>query len=50
MRPGNPLDLLHHPIDEDSIQAVERVLRSGWITSGPELAKFELELSAFPGN
>ena len=26
---------------------MERVLRSGWITSGPELAQFELDLSAY---
>ena len=35
------------PIDEDSIKAVKRVLQSGWITSGPELAKFETELSNY---
>lgn len=35
------------PIDQDSIEAVTRVLRSGWITSGPELKQFEAELSAY---
>ena len=35
------------PIDSDTIAAVTRVLRSGWITSGPELAAFEEELAAF---
>ncbi|MGY8941377.1 MAG: aminotransferase class I/II-fold pyridoxal phosphate-dependent enzyme [Flavobacteriales bacterium] len=35
------------PIDEDSIEAVKRVLQSGWITSGPELAKFEAELANY---
>ena len=34
-------------IDEDTIQAVERVLRSGWITTGPETAAFERELAAY---
>ena len=47
--PRKPIGFAPPPIDEDSIQAVERVLRSGWITSGPELAKFEDELSAFLG-
>jgi len=36
-------------IDEDTIAAVERVLRSGWITTGPETAAFELELARFVG-
>ena len=36
-------------IDESAIQAVERVLRSGWITTGPETAAFETELAAFCG-
>ena len=44
-----PIGFAPPPIDEDSIKAVERVLRSGWITSGPELAAFEHELSAFLG-
>ena len=35
------------PIDEDTIAAVTEVLRSGWITSGPELAAFEEELGVF---
>ena len=34
-------------IDEECIAAVERVLRSGWITSGPELRAFETELEAY---
>lgn len=28
-------------ITEEEIEAVSNVLRSGWITSGPQLAKFE---------
>lgn len=35
------------PIDEETILAVEKVLRSGWITSGPELLKFESELAEY---
>lgn len=34
-------------IDDDCIEAVARVLRSGWITSGPELQKFETELESY---
>ena len=36
-------------IDEATIEAVERVLRSGWITTGPETAAFEKELAEFVG-
>lgn len=36
-------------IDDDTIRAVERVLRSGWITTGPETAAFEKELAAYCG-
>ena len=47
--PRKPIGFAPPPIDEDSIKAVERVLRSGWITSGPELAQFELELTSYLG-
>lgn len=36
-------------IDEATIQAVGDVLRSGWITSGPQVKAFEAELSAYFG-
>lgn len=36
-------------IDEATIAAVERVLRSGWITTGPETSAFEEELAAYTG-
>ncbi len=36
-------------IDDDTVAAVERVLRSGWITTGPETAAFEQELAAYTG-
>ena len=42
-----PIGFAPPPIDEDTIAAVSRVLRSGWITSGPELAAFEKELAEF---
>ena len=35
------------PITEELVEAVGRVLRSGWITSGPELAAFEAELAGW---
>ena len=34
-------------IDNECIAAVERVLRSGWITSGPELKAFENDLETY---
>jgi len=36
-------------IDEDTIAQVAEVLRSGWITSGPQVKAFESELSAHFG-
>ncbi len=36
-------------IDEDTIAAVGQVLRSGWITSGPQMLEFEKQLSAYFG-
>jgi dTDP-4-amino-4,6-dideoxygalactose transaminase len=36
-------------IDEAAIAAVGDVLRSGWITSGPKVAEFEKQLSAYFG-
>lgn len=48
---GNPGAIPFAPpyIDEATIAAVERVLRSGWITTGPETAAFETELARFLG-
>lgn len=34
-------------ITEEEIDAVSEVLRSGWITSGPKLAKFEEEIAKY---
>lgn len=36
-------------IDEATIASVGEVLRSGWITSGPKVAEFEKQLSAYFG-
>jgi perosamine synthetase len=39
----------HQVIDDDDIAAVTAVLRSDWLTTGPEVAKFEDEFAAFVG-
>ncbi len=36
-------------LDEPTIDAVSQVLRSGWITTGPYVAKFESALSSYVG-
>jgi dTDP-4-amino-4,6-dideoxygalactose transaminase len=36
-------------LDEDTIAGVAAVLRSGWITSGPQVQAFEAALSAYVG-
>ncbi len=36
-------------ITEQDIEAVTRVLRSGWLTGGPEVRKFEEEFAEFTG-
>jgi len=36
-------------IDEETIAAVAEVLRSGWIATGPKVAQFEAQLSAYLG-
>jgi dTDP-4-amino-4,6-dideoxygalactose transaminase len=36
-------------IDEETIEGVAQVLRSGWITSGPQVKAFEAALSEFVG-
>ena len=47
METPSPIGFAPPPIDEDTIRAVERVLRSGWITSGPELALFEQDIAQY---
>jgi dTDP-4-amino-4,6-dideoxygalactose transaminase len=36
-------------IDEETIQGVVEVLRSGWLASGPKVAEFEAALSSYVG-
>lgn len=45
--PNRPIAFAPPHIDEATIAAVERVLRSGWITTGPETSAFEEELAAY---
>ncbi len=42
-----PLPYGHQSIDEQDISAVERVLRSNWITQGPIIEAFEAAVSEF---
>ena len=50
MTPSSPpIGFAPPPITEELVEAVARVLRSGWITSGPELAAFEAELAEYLG-
>lgn len=39
----------HHSINEDDINAVAEVLRGEWLTTGPFVEKFELELEKLVG-
>jgi dTDP-4-amino-4,6-dideoxygalactose transaminase len=43
------LPFVRAEIDEETIQGVVDVLRSGWITTGPQNLQFEAELSAYCG-
>ena len=43
------LPLTRPTIDEETIAGVGEVLRSGWITSGPQVKEFEAQLSALFG-
>jgi dTDP-4-amino-4,6-dideoxygalactose transaminase len=36
-------------LDEREVEAARRVILSGWVTQGPEVAKFEQEFAAFVG-
>lgn len=44
------LHYARHSVDEDDIRNVEKVLRSAWLTTGPELEGFEENLSSFLGS
>jgi dTDP-4-amino-4,6-dideoxygalactose transaminase len=36
-------------LGQEEVSATERVILSGWVTQGPEVAAFERELAAFVG-
>lgn len=44
-----PLPFVRPAIDEDTIAGVAEVLRSGWITTGPQVAAFEAALGEYAG-
>lgn len=44
-----PIGFAPPPIDDDTVEAVSRVLRSGWITTGPEVAGLENDLAEYLG-
>jgi UDP-4-amino-4,6-dideoxy-N-acetyl-beta-L-altrosamine transaminase len=39
----------HHTVEEEDINAVVSVLRSGWITTGPKVAEFEETFATYVG-
>jgi dTDP-4-amino-4,6-dideoxygalactose transaminase len=47
---GDFLPFTRPTLDEETIQGVAAVLRSGWITTGPNVAELERALSAYVGN
>jgi len=47
--PADYLPFVRPEIDEATIAGVAEVLRSGWITTGPQNQRFEAELSAYFG-
>lgn len=46
---NNMLPFTRPTIDEETIQGVAEVLRSGWLASGPKVAEFEAALSRYLG-
>ena len=49
LSPPQPIPYNRPTIDEDDITAVVEALRSGWITTGPQTARFEEEFAAYTG-
>lgn len=46
---GTQIPVARPLLGEQEIEAVRRVVQSGWITQGPEVAAFEAEFAAFVG-
>ena len=50
MSENKPMIPIARPtLDEREVEAVRRVILSGWVTQGPEVAAFEREFAAFVG-
>jgi len=49
MMSSNYLPFTRPTLDDETIAGVADVLRSGWITSGPQVREFEAQLSAWCG-
>ncbi|MFI5661899.1 DegT/DnrJ/EryC1/StrS family aminotransferase [Streptomyces sp. NPDC051684] len=47
--PSRPVNLADNTIGDEEIAAVEKVLRSGWLSPGPETSAFEEEFAAALG-
>src|SRR5262249_41503525 len=47
--PSMSVPLIKPTIGEDEVQAAAAVLRSGWVTQGPEVAAFEREFASYVG-
>lgn len=47
---AGPVPFFRPAVGEEELDAVARVIRSGWLTSGPEAKAFEAEFASFVGN
>jgi UDP-4-amino-4,6-dideoxy-N-acetyl-beta-L-altrosamine transaminase len=46
---STPLPYAKHTIDDDDVRAVTAALRSGWLTTGPQVDAFEQAVASFVG-